>query len=208
MSALLLSRANWLHAKDSCLQSSSLNLKSRGNKQTGRKVRGRLVSQFKLWPFFSGHHHNRKGWTDRRGSGQGQSRKISHKVSRNNPEGNRPPDKSTVRAVWYKKKKKKTTQQLTSRKHHKCSCSCVSSFSFRKEDIYCIISTLLILSNIQVQQCIIGSHISAGIWALTFSSSAFEHLLWYFLAVLQLKPDRVGWKLMLDVNTSPIIAIL
>lgn len=73
---------------DSCLQTDSLNLKDTGNKQTGRKVRVHLVSQLKLWPVSAGRHHNRKGWTDSRGSGQGRSRRLRQKVSMNNTVGN------------------------------------------------------------------------------------------------------------------------
>lgn len=85
--------ANLIHSNlslsvDSCLQTSSLNLKDTGSKQTGRKVRVHLVSQLKLWPVCVGRHHNRKGWTDSRGSGQGWSRRLRHMISMNHTVGN------------------------------------------------------------------------------------------------------------------------
>ncbi len=79
-------RSNLAHfmlslSEDSCLQTKSVNLKATGNKQTGRKVRVHLVSLLKVGPARAGGHHNRKGWTDSRGSAQGRSKRLRRKLS-------------------------------------------------------------------------------------------------------------------------------
>lgn len=52
---------------------------SEGNAQTGRKVKVHLVSQLKPWPHRAGcrhSHHNRKRWSNSRGSVQGRSGEV------------------------------------------------------------------------------------------------------------------------------------
>lgn len=58
------------------------------NRQTGRSKFTRV--QVETEPLYSGGHHNRKGWTDRRGggSGQGRGRRLRCKLSMDNTEGN------------------------------------------------------------------------------------------------------------------------
>lgn len=58
------------------------------NRQTGRSKFTRVQVETDL--LCSGGHHNRKGWTDRRGggSGQGRGRRLRRKLSMDNTEGN------------------------------------------------------------------------------------------------------------------------